>query len=264
MFKRKDCRSIKKVMGIMIAGASLAAPFLLPDADAKVANVADAAASSSTNARLADASPGGSTPAASTPASASTPGSASTPASASTSSQLQGSVKAIDVEAAECLRQMGDCLKKIERAALELMGEATRQDYIAVGDPDVIGTMIIPAVPSTTGVMAVGPYLPVRKKMWNYYMNQIAELFPIYAEYVDSLVMPESVKAQATTMLEQMRTPFAEAKAHYMELLAMKKKLPKVDNKKVAVLSVKIHDDMDQMEKTRHDVFALLIESEKK
>lgn len=177
---------------------------------------------------------------------------------------LSGSVKAIDVEAGEALRQMGDCLKKIERASLELMGEATRQNYIAVGDPDVIGTMIIPAMPSETGVMAVGPYLPIRKGWFDYYMNQMASLFPIYADYVDALVMPPTTKTQATALLDQMRQPFADSKARYMELYRFKKQLSKVSNKKVAVICVQIHDDMDKMDKLRRQVFDLLKSSEKK
>jgi len=177
---------------------------------------------------------------------------------------LSGSVKSIDVEAAEALRQMGDCLKKIERASLELMGEATRQNYIGVGDPTVVGTIIIPAMPSETGVMAVGPYLPIRKQWFDYYMNQMASLFPIYADYVDALVMPDSTKSQALALLDEMRQPFADAKARYMELYRYKKQLSKLGNKKVAVLSVQIHDDMDKMEKLRLQVFDLLKAAEKK
>lgn len=188
----------------------------------------------------------------------------STTQTATSSATLAGSVKSIDVEAAEALRQMGDCLKKIERASLELMGEATRQNYIGVGDPTVVGTIIIPAMPSETGVMAVGPYLPIRKQWFDYYMNQMASLFPIYADYVDALVMPDSTKSQAIALLDQMRQPFADAKARYMELYRYKKQLSKLGNKKVAVLSVQIHDDMGKMEKLRLQVFELLKATEKK
>ncbi len=178
------------------------------------------------------------------------------------STKLQGSVKAVDVEAAEVLRNMGDVLKKIERASLELMGEATRQDYISVGDPDVIGTMIIPAIPAPTGMMNIGPYLPIRKDMMDYYMDQMAKLMPIYAKYTDKLIMPEGTKSKATETLEEMRPFFADSKEQYMTLLQMSKHLPDIDNKKVAVLCVKIHDDMDNMDKLRRKVFDLLKEEE--
>ena len=181
----------------------------------------------------------------------------------STAAPLQGSVKSTDVEAAEKLRQMGDCLKKMERAAVELMGEATRQDYIAVGDPDVIGTMIIPAIPSPTGMMAVGPYLPIRKKMMDYYLDQIGTLIPIYAEYTDGLAMPASTKEQALPLLENMRAPFLDAKKNYDELVSMSKKLPDISNKRVAELSVIVHDDFDSIDKSRRSVFQLLKDAEK-
>lgn len=177
---------------------------------------------------------------------------------------IQGSVKTIDVEAAECLRQMGDCLKKMQRASLELMGEATRQDYIAVGDPDVVGTIIIPAIPAPSGMMAVGPYLPIREKWMDYYLLQIGKLIPMYADLTDSLVMPDSAKEEATKLLDQMRPRFEDAKQQYLSLLNMSKDLKNVKNNDVAETSVRLHDDMDKMDKLRKEVFKLLKESEKK
>lgn len=175
---------------------------------------------------------------------------------------LAGSVKSIDIEAAESLRQMGDCLKKMQRAALELMGEATRQDYISVGDPDVVGTIIIPAIPSPSGLMATGPYLAVRPKMMDYYLDQIGKLIPVYAEYTDSLVMPPDSKQEATALLEQMLPKFEDAKSRYMELLKLRKDLKHVHNEKIATLAVIVHDDMEAMDKLRREVFKLLKKSE--
>jgi hypothetical protein len=195
-------------------------------------------------------------------AGSSSEGSAGTPSGAPSSRKLLGSIKAVDIEAAECLRQMGDALKKMERAGLELMGEATRQDYISVGDPDVVGTMIIPALPDN--MMAVGPYLPLRPKWVDYYLDQIGKLIPIYAELTDSLVMPDSTKAQATQLLDQMRPLFEDARARYLALVEMSKDLKHADNKKVAVLAVMLHDDMQKMEKIRVEVFKLLKRSEKR
>ncbi len=197
----------------------------------------------------------GTNPAGTNPAGGSSTGSAS-------SIQLQGSVKAIDIEAAECLRQMGDSLKKTERAGLELMGEATRQDYISVGDPNIVGTIIIPALPDN--MMAVGPYLPLRPKWVDYYLDQIGKLIPMYAELTDALVMPDNVKAQATQLLDQMRPLFMDAKEHYLALLDMSKDLKDVKNSRVAVFAVVIHDDMEKMDKIRLEVFKLLKHSKEK
>lgn len=182
---------------------------------------------------------------------------------ASKNSALQGNVKSVEIEAAEALRQMGDCLKKIERAGLELMGEATRQDYIAVGDPDVIGTMIIPAIPPPTGMMAIGPYLPIREKMMDYYLDQIGKLIPIYAEYADALVMPDSTKAQSSVLLKQMAAPFDDARARYMELMELSKDIKNGHNQKIAEISVILHDDMQKIDKLRVQVFQLLKNEEK-
>ncbi|MBX9720366.1 MAG: hypothetical protein K2X81_03130 [Candidatus Obscuribacterales bacterium] len=185
-----------------------------------------------------------------------------------TTKSLQGGVRSIDLKAADCLRQMGESLKKMERAGLELMGEATRQAYISVGDPDVIGTMIIPAAPISNtginGVMTAGGYLKIRKGWIDYYLDQIGTLIPIYAELTDSLVMPDDSKVEATQYLEQMRPLFLDARKHYDALVKMSKDLKHINNSKVAEYAVIIHDDMDKMDILRKSVFKLLQDSEKK
>ncbi|MBX9687008.1 MAG: hypothetical protein K2X27_09915 [Candidatus Obscuribacterales bacterium] len=176
----------------------------------------------------------------------------------SSKSPLKASAKATDVEAAEQLRQMGDCLRKMERAALELMGEATRQDYISVGDPDVIGTMILPAIPDESALLAHGEYLPIRQKWMDYYLDQIGKLIPIYAEMTDTLMMPAASRDQATQLLDQMRPYFIDARTRYLALIKISKKIKTARNQQVAELSVQVHDDIAKMDKLRKDVFALL------
>lgn len=207
-------------------------------------------------------------PSASSAVAASTPATTTTTTSTTTtstsSSKLQGSVKSLDIEAAEGLRQMGDMLKKIQRASLELMGECTRQDYISVGDPDVVGTIIIPALPDPSGMMAIGPYLPIRKDMMDYYLDQMGKLIPIYAQLVDGLQLPESIRTQGTIQLDLMRPLFLDAKTHYMNLLDMSKHLGDIHNMKIAKEAVMLHDDMQKIDDLRRQVFKLLKDSEKK
>jgi hypothetical protein len=190
--------------------------------------------------------------------------SSSTTTTAATGAALQGNVKALDVEAAEGLRQMGDVLKKIQRASLELMGEATRQDYISVGDPDVVGTIIIPALPDPSGMMAIGPYLPIREKMMDYYLDQIGKLIPIYASLTDGLVLPESTRAQGIALMDTMRPLFEDARTRYMNLLNMSKELKTMKNMTIAKEAVLLHDDMQKIDGIRRSVFKLLKDSEKK
>jgi len=176
------------------------------------------------------------------------------------SKALRGGVKTLDIEAAETLRQLGDANKKMQRAMLELMGEATRMSYMAVGDPNVIGTLIIPALPDN--MMKTGPYEPIRKKWMDYYLDQVGMLIPIYAELVDSLLMPESTRDEATKMLDQMRPLFADAKQHYDALVVMSKDLKHAHHSKIAEYAVIVHDDFMKCDKIRLDVFKLLKKSE--
>lgn len=157
---------------------------------------------------------------------------------------------------------MGEALRKIQRAASELASEATRQDYVAVGDPDVVGTIIVPAIPEPSGMMAVGDYLPMRKEWLDYFLNQIGQLIPIYAKETDALVFPDSVKEQAIDSLKTMEPVFEDLKSHYMTLLNLTQ--PKeMSNTKVGEEAVMLHDDAKQLNDIRQRVFKLLKDADK-
>lgn len=194
----------------------------------------------------------------------STANASSVGANGSDGAALQGSVKALDVEAAEGLRQMGDSLKKMQRASLELMGECTRQNYISVGDPDVVGSIIIPALPDPSGMMAIGPYLPIREKWMDYYLDQIGKLIPIFASLTDGLQLPPGVRTEGTALLDTIRPLFADARTRYMNLLNMSKELKTMKNMTIAKEAVLLHDDMQKIDGIRRQVFKLLQNSEKK
>lgn len=178
--------------------------------------------------------------------------------------KLTGSVKSSAIVAAEALRQMGDALKKIQRAAAELVGEATRQDYITVGDPDVVGSIIIPAIPAPSGIMPIGDYLPMRKPWVDYYLDQIAKLMPLYATEADSIVLPDGIKQDALALMEQMRPLYEDAKTHYLTLFEMQKDLAKTDNIQLGKQAVMLHDDMKKIDDLRKKVFEMVKAAEGK
>lgn len=182
---------------------------------------------------------------------------------AKTSAALTGSVKTSPVVAAEGLRQMGEALKKIQRAAAELVGEATRQDYISVGDPDVVGSIIIPAIPDPSGMMPIGDYLPMRQGWVDYYLDQIAKLMPLYAAEVDNLALPAGIKSDATALMDQMTPLYEDAKSHYLTLFNMQKALKGTDNIKFGEQAVMLHDDMKKIDELRKKVFAMVKDAEK-
>ncbi|MBY0549895.1 MAG: hypothetical protein K2W95_21660 [Candidatus Obscuribacterales bacterium] len=184
-------------------------------------------------------------------------------ATAKSSAPLTGSVKSSPVVAAEGLRQMGEALKKIQRAAAELVGEATRQDYISVGDPDVVGSIIIPAIPDPSGMMPIGDYLPMRQGWVDYYLDQIAKLMPLYAAEVDNLALPAGIKSDATVLMDQMTPLYEDAKAHYLTLFNMQKALKGTDNIKFGEQAVMLHDDMKKIDELRKKVFAMVKSAEK-
>ncbi len=177
---------------------------------------------------------------------------------------LKGSVKSRAIVAAEGLRQMGAALKKIERAAAGLVGEATRQDYVEVGDPDVVGSIIIPAIPDPSGMMPIGPYLPMRRNWFDFYLDEIAKLIPMYAEEVDALVLPDSIKQDSLNELEQMRPYFQQVRQSYLTLYNMQKDLANASNNKVAEQSVILHDSVIKIDKLRREIFKMLQEAEKR
>lgn len=61
---------------------------------------------------------------------------------------------------------------------------------MVVSEPDIIGPIVVPAVPTPSGMMPVGDYLPPRKKWLNFYMAEMGQLIPLMQGELASTAIP--------------------------------------------------------------------------
>ncbi|MCA9803239.1 MAG: hypothetical protein KC777_14815 [Cyanobacteria bacterium HKST-UBA02] len=110
---------------------------------------------------------------------------------------MEGHIEKETMTAESGLKDLATSLQHLKRAAIDILTEVERQDMVVVGEPDVIGPMIIPAMPNPTGTVSSGRFLPPRKKFIDYFMIQIDHLMPIVEKSAEAVTLPESATTQA-------------------------------------------------------------------
>lgn len=101
------------------------------------------------------------------------------------------------------IRELTKTTHHLKRAAWDIFVEVQRQNMVVVGEPDVIGPIVIPAIPSPTGMLPMGGFLPPSKKLLDYFMNQIEDLLKMTTAGVNGLVLPDDASDIAK---DQIRT----------------------------------------------------------
>jgi hypothetical protein len=89
-------------------------------------------------------------------------------------------------ELALALKAAANSTRPLESALDNVVSEVTRQQYVSVGQPNVVGTMVIPARP---GMIPIGDYLPPREQYMTIYAAQIQASLIKLVEQVS--VLPE-------------------------------------------------------------------------
>ncbi|MBC7999757.1 MAG: hypothetical protein IAF58_17520, partial [Leptolyngbya sp.] len=107
---------------------------------------------------------------------------------------LQGNIQGGATEDLEHIHDIGVTVHHLEQMLKGLLYEAQRQDMVVVAEPDVIGPMIIPAIPGPSGMLSMG-YLPPRKKWVDYYMGEIEQLIPMLDHELNSMPRPAAADA---------------------------------------------------------------------
>lgn len=106
-------------------------------------------------------------------------------------SALQGNIQGGAPVVLQGLHDVGVTVHHLQEMLKGLMYEAQRQDMVVVAEPDVIGPIIMPALPNPSGMMNMG-YLPPRKKWVDYFMSQIEEIIPLLDHEINSLPRPQA------------------------------------------------------------------------
>lgn len=105
--------------------------------------------------------------------------------------KLTGHIKAEATQSSAQLKELLGSLKQLRRSTFEIFGEVQREDLVVVGEPDVIGPMIVPAMPDVSGMLGTGQYLPARKKWIDYFMANIERLYPMVTKELEALKLPD-------------------------------------------------------------------------
>lgn len=146
--------------------------------------------------------------AASTP---SKPNESSTASSSSGSAPVAATVANFKTEEQQ-LRRMGEGVKRVHRAAMDLIGECT-QPVEMMGEIDIIGQDVIPIMPATAEGFGT-QYLPPRPKYIKLHVDQLASLIPILQDDINQLVVPENEKTSAAQPLDDLKGNIGDLAGH--------------------------------------------------
>lgn len=144
-------------------------------------------------------------------AAASTPASDKASTSASAQAPVAPTVANFKTEEQQ-LRRMGEAVKRVHRAAMDLIGECT-QPVEMMGEIDIIGQDVIPIMPATAEGFGT-QYLPPRPKYVKLHVDQLASLIPILQDDLNTLVVPENEKATAAQPLEDLKGNIGDLGGH--------------------------------------------------
>ncbi len=86
------------------------------------------------------------------------------------------------------LKNVSASAHHLQQTVHEIIFEITRQEEVVVGQPNVVGSTVIPAIPAPTGAIAVGGYFPPREKYMRHFAQQAHDLLVMLSE--ESLSLP--------------------------------------------------------------------------
>lgn len=169
---------------------------------------------------------------------------------------IEGHVEqeALDTEAA--LKDLGTSLHHFKRASVDVFTEVQREDLVVVGEPDVIGPMIVPAV-TGSGLLGTGQFLPARKKFIDYFMIQIEKLLPIVEKETKAIILPDDASAEAKSEKAEIDKIFEQLKGSARDLDQVTAG-PKYDNMKIAKQATLVHDLVGKADKCRKSLYELI------
>lgn len=184
----------------------------------------------------------------------------STPATQPSTTQQQpvtGGVTKTVVPAQVGLKEMGDTAKHLHKATLGMVGELTRQDLVVVGEPDVIGPIVMPAIPIPSGMLAMGDYLPPRKKWVDFFNYQIGTLVNEMQKELTSMSFPPDQMQQVTPLWNEIIALVADMTDKTQKLIDISKG-PNYDRKAMGILTMNIYDDTTNFERPWKELVKLM------
>jgi hypothetical protein len=161
---------------------------------------------------------------------------------------LEGHVQGEAVALGTGLRDLAKTLHHLKRSAYDIFVEVQRQNMVVVGEPDVIGPIIIPAIPSPSGMLGVGGFLEPRKKFLDYFMSQVIDLSKMTQSEVSGLVLPADASDDAKSDLKIISDTAAALNQDIAALQEVTQG-PKYDNFAIARAAQLMQNHVQEIEK---------------
>ncbi len=159
---------------------------------------------------------------------------------------LEGKVEQKAQALEQALKGLSKGVHHLKRSTWDVFCEAQRQDVVVVAEPDVIGPIIVPAMPSASGIMSDG-FLPPRKKWLDYFISQIDSLLPMVESEITAIELPENTP-ETIDLLKQIKDCANGLPGDLTKLKTVTSE-DKLDNMKIAVEAQRMQDHVVKIDK---------------
>lgn len=167
---------------------------------------------------------------------------------------LSGQVSTTQLSVSTALHAIHLATNELHRVTTDMINEIERQQYETVAEPDVIGPIVVPAMPAPTGGMNVGPLLPPRKKWIDLYMWKYSQVVPMLEAEIDSTQIPADKKALLAPKWREMKALSDDITAHYQNLIEVTKG-PNYVNLEIGKQLLPIYDDLKKLQELQKETW---------
>lgn len=174
----------------------------------------------------------------------------------SSASSLQGNVQGGAPVILQGLHDVGVSVHHLQEMLKGLLLEAQRQDMVVVSQPNVIGPMVIPAIPGPSGMMSMG-YLPPRKKWVDYFMSQVEEIIPLLDHELNGLPRPNPNDTEVLQSFTEMFDAARGFNPPWSDLEAVTKG-PDYKNDDIAKAVTRLYIQVDEFKKLKDKLYKVV------
>lgn len=161
------------------------------------------------------------------------------------------------------LREIQKTAERLRRQAMYLIADVENVDSMIVSEPDVIGGVVIPAVPMPSGSVSFGDLLPPKQKDLDKQMESLNVLITALHAEIDAILLPDDLKPQLKPIWMEMKVLAHDVSLHYEKLKPLTKG-PDFKNVEIGREALRMYDDMHKIEQLRAKAHKIFRESRNK
>lgn len=146
------------------------------------------------------------------------------------------------------LKSVADSAHHLQETLRNIVYEITRQRYVTASEPNVIGPMVVPAIPMPTGQIAMGDYLPPRQKYMSNFAAQVQTLLTMLIEEGSTLPSHAEVDSELSSQFSLIKSDLDYLRVKNQSLQAAMIG-PSYENLAVGRVVVNMSDKLDEIKK---------------